>query len=240
MVLGKLPVLERPTIWITVGQGPTALAAGAGGGCLDIFTLIYPFSPLSPSLWETARYRLKYCLKGPLKPKQPTNNQIPDFERRNKISINIIGYGNEAFPLYISKNLDQNTDKHVNLHFVSNAENLDSDGHYCVIQSISRLLCGETRKGNGRLYNCMRCLTAIPRDRLADHERVCSKLQPMNCVTVSEEMKWLEFRNYRWQIQCPFVIVADFQQLYDGNEPSEGRTVREEKDSNHAPLHTCD
>ena len=64
MVLGKLPVPGRPTIWIAVG---------AGGGCLDIFTLIYPFSPLSPSLWETARYRLKYCLKGPLNPKQPTN-----------------------------------------------------------------------------------------------------------------------------------------------------------------------
>ena len=72
MVLGKLPVPGRPTIWITVGQGPTALAVGADGGCLDIFTLIYPFCPLSPSLWETARYRLKYCLKGPLNPKQPT------------------------------------------------------------------------------------------------------------------------------------------------------------------------
>ena len=70
MVLGKLQVPGRPTIWITVGQGPTALAVGAGGVCLDIFILIYPFSPLSPSLWETARYRLKYCLKGPLNPKQ--------------------------------------------------------------------------------------------------------------------------------------------------------------------------
>ena len=37
MVLGKLPVPGRPTIWITVGQGPTMLAVGAGGGCLDIF-----------------------------------------------------------------------------------------------------------------------------------------------------------------------------------------------------------
>ena len=72
-VLGKLPVPGHPTILITVGQGPTALAVGAGRGCLDIFTLIYPFSSLSPSLWETARYRLKYCLKGPLNPKQPTN-----------------------------------------------------------------------------------------------------------------------------------------------------------------------
>ena len=39
MVLGKLPVSGRPTIWITVGQGPTALAVGAGGGCLDILLL---------------------------------------------------------------------------------------------------------------------------------------------------------------------------------------------------------
>ena len=74
MVLGKLPVPGRPTIWMIVGQGPIAFAVGAGGGCLDIFTLVYPFSPLSPFLWETARYRLKYCLKGPLNPKQPTRN----------------------------------------------------------------------------------------------------------------------------------------------------------------------
>ena len=70
MVLGKLPVPGHPTVWITVGQGPTALTVGAGGGCLDIFTHIYPSSPLSPSLWETAQYRLKYCLKGPLNQKQ--------------------------------------------------------------------------------------------------------------------------------------------------------------------------
>ena len=43
---------------------------------LDIFTLVYPFSSLSPSLWETARYRLKYCLKGPLNPKQPTKIDV--------------------------------------------------------------------------------------------------------------------------------------------------------------------
>ena len=54
MVLGRLPVPGRPTIWIRVGQGPTALAVSAGGGCLDIFALDCPFCPLSPSLLETA------------------------------------------------------------------------------------------------------------------------------------------------------------------------------------------
>ena len=50
MVLGNLPVPGRPTIWITVGQGPNALAVCADWDCLDIFTLIYPFFPLSLSL----------------------------------------------------------------------------------------------------------------------------------------------------------------------------------------------
>ena len=31
MVLGKFPVPGRPTIWMIVGQGPIALAVGAGG-----------------------------------------------------------------------------------------------------------------------------------------------------------------------------------------------------------------
>ena len=51
-VLGKLPVPGRPTILVTVGQGPIALAVGAGGGGLDIFTLIYPFSSFSLSLGD--------------------------------------------------------------------------------------------------------------------------------------------------------------------------------------------
>ena len=75
MVLGKLPVLRRPTVWMIVGQG-IALAIGADGGYLDIFTLLC-FSLLFLPLRATALYRLKYCLKGPLtwlNPKQPTNH----------------------------------------------------------------------------------------------------------------------------------------------------------------------
>ena len=60
-------------IWMIVGQGPIALAVGASGGCLDIFSL-YLFSFLSPSL-EEVRYRLNYCLKEPLNPNQPPVNQ---------------------------------------------------------------------------------------------------------------------------------------------------------------------
>ena len=39
MVLGKLPVSGRPTLWIIVGQGPIALAVGAGCGLFEHFLL---------------------------------------------------------------------------------------------------------------------------------------------------------------------------------------------------------
>ena len=89
MVLGKFPVPGRPTIWMVVGQGPFALAAGAGGGCLDICTVLYLFSSISSSLWKTARYGLKYCLKGP-------------FKRRSQLSLAICYYFCPSY--YLSSN----------------------------------------------------------------------------------------------------------------------------------------
>ena len=56
MVLGKLPVPWRLTIWMIVGQGPIVLAVGAGGGSLDIslasiFSLLFlPLSGRGPDI----------------------------------------------------------------------------------------------------------------------------------------------------------------------------------------------
>ena len=78
MVLGKLPVPGRPTILITVGQGPIALVVGAGGGGLDIFTLIYPFSSFSLSLGD-GPIKTEILSQRAVKPKtinQPSNRFI--------------------------------------------------------------------------------------------------------------------------------------------------------------------
>ena len=75
MVLGKLPVPWRPTILIIVGQGPIALAEGAGGGGLGIFTLIYRFSFFSLSLGDGS-ILTEILSQRAVKPKttnQPTN-----------------------------------------------------------------------------------------------------------------------------------------------------------------------
>ena len=75
MVLGKLPVPGLPTNFTNSrARAYIALAVGAGWGCLNIFILLYHFSLLFSSRWDTARYRLKYCFKGPLNLKQPITN----------------------------------------------------------------------------------------------------------------------------------------------------------------------
>ena len=45
-MLSKLSVRGVLLVWMIVGQRPIALAVGAGGGCLDIFSLIYIISSL--------------------------------------------------------------------------------------------------------------------------------------------------------------------------------------------------
>ena len=95
MVLGKLPVPGRPTIWVTVGQGPTALAIGAGGAVWT-FLLSTILSFLCLPLWEAARYRLKYCFKWPtttttLKTMTKAIGHDRNFIRRSRI-ISFVGY----------------------------------------------------------------------------------------------------------------------------------------------------
>ena len=73
-VLGKPPVPGRPTNLVYSRARAYCVCSRCGGwGLFGHFSCIYHFSFLSPSLWETARYRLKYCLKGPFSLKQPTN-----------------------------------------------------------------------------------------------------------------------------------------------------------------------
>ena len=77
MVLGKLTVPGRPTNLDKSRARAYCVCSRCGWGLFGHFFshLSFPFY-LSPSLWETVRYRLKYCLKGPLSPKQPTNQIV--------------------------------------------------------------------------------------------------------------------------------------------------------------------
>ena len=53
-----------------VRKGPVVVAADAGKKRKIGYSLAYPIFLFFLSLWETARYRLKYRLRGPLNIKQ--------------------------------------------------------------------------------------------------------------------------------------------------------------------------
>ena len=71
MVLGKLPVPVRPTNLDYSRARAYCAYSRCGWGLFGHF-ISSVISCLSPSLWEVIRYRLIYCLKGLLNPKQPT------------------------------------------------------------------------------------------------------------------------------------------------------------------------
>ena len=67
MMLDKLSVSGRPTK-LDKSRARAYCACSRCGWWLfgHFFPFICHFSLPSPSLWETNRYRRKYCLKGPL------------------------------------------------------------------------------------------------------------------------------------------------------------------------------
>ena len=103
MVLGTLPVPGRPTN-LDYGRARAYYAGSrCGWGLFGLFSLVYHFWFLSSSLWKTARYRLKYCLKGPFSPKQPTNQlsifkKLPDFEKILTPTYLYLSVTNISFP----------------------------------------------------------------------------------------------------------------------------------------------
>ena len=66
-MLGKLPVLGRPTKFDHSRARAYSAYSRCGWGLFDIFTLVFHFFFLSPSLCESAR--LQYRLKGSLIPR---------------------------------------------------------------------------------------------------------------------------------------------------------------------------
>ena len=63
---------------------------------------------------------------------------VPKFEKQNNISVNVFGYEESYYPLYISKT---QKDKHVNILLIER----DGKTHYCLIKDLNRMLYSQTK-----------------------------------------------------------------------------------------------
>ena len=80
-MLSKLSVPVRPTNLDDSRARAYCACSWCGWGLFGHFFLSSIISLFFLPLWETARYRLKYCLKGPLSPNQLTNHIAVVFYR---------------------------------------------------------------------------------------------------------------------------------------------------------------
>ena len=82
MVLGKLPEPGRPTILITLGQGPIALAVGADGGFGHFYSHLSFLFSFSLSLGDDP-IKTEILSQRAVKPKT-TNQPTETVERENE------------------------------------------------------------------------------------------------------------------------------------------------------------
>src|ERR1043165_4989685 len=68
-------------------------------------------------------------------------NILTKFERNNNISINVFGYENDVYPLYISKH---ESGRYVDLLLISDGEKM----HYCWIKNFNGLMTRRTEKSD--------------------------------------------------------------------------------------------
>ncbi|CAL1299813.1 unnamed protein product, partial [Larinioides sclopetarius] len=137
-----------------------------------------------------------------------TINKVPKFETLNNISINVYGYEETLFPLYIS---DKFCATHINLLFLSNTET----NHFCYIKNMSRLL-SHLSKHNGKAFYCNYCLHRCSSQATLDnHLSYCQHHKPQAIEMPADTH--LSFENYHFQLPVPFVIYADFESIITPN-----------------------
>ena len=83
-MLGKLSVMGRPTCLDDSRATAYCACSRCGWGLFGHFVSHLSFLFSFSLSWGDARYRLKYCLKGPLIPKQPIN-QLPLRDNESRL-----------------------------------------------------------------------------------------------------------------------------------------------------------
>ena len=128
---------------------------------------------------------------------------VPKFEKQNDISVNVFGYEDGYYPLYISR--DQK-EKLVNLLLLEDK----GKTHYCLIKNLNEMLHSQT-KHDGKKFFCIYCLHGFMREDLIAHKPLCETHGPQHTVLPGEKDRFMKFTQWGKKLKIPFVIYADFE-----------------------------
>ena len=122
------------------------------------------------------------------------------IEERFNINVNVFGYENRVFSLYVSKKSNEQV---LNVLLISNEEK----SHYVLIKDFKRLIYSKTKHKDKNNF-CMACLQNFStKEILNNHRKHCLSINAAQAVKY--ETGIIKFKNYDKQIPIPFKIYAD-------------------------------
>ena len=138
-------------------------------------------------------------------------------EERFNINVNVFGYENKVFPLYVSKKSNEQVLK---VLLISNGEK----SHYVFIKDFNRLMYSKT-KHKDRKHFCMSCLQNFTtKEILNNHRERCLLINETQAVKY--ETGTIKFKNFDKQIPIPFKIYADTECLLKRIDIKEGKYTK--------------
>ena len=128
--------------------------------------------------------------------------EINDYEKiedRFQMQVNVFGYENKVYPLYISKKSHTQT---LNLLLVT-----EKDKSHYVFKDFNKLMFSRTKNKNKK-HHCMSCLQSFTTEEiLSQHKKQCLLIN--GCKAVNYESGTIKFANSNKQIPILFKIYAD-------------------------------
>ena len=121
-------------------------------------------------------------------------------EERFNINVNVFGYENRVFSLYVSKKSNEQV---LNVLLISNEEK----SHYVFIKDFNRLMYSKT-KHKDRKHFCMSCLQNFTTKEILNNYRK-QYLLINETQAVKYETGTIKFKNFNKEIPIPFKIYAD-------------------------------
>ena len=140
-------------------------------------------------------------------------NDYEKIEDRFQIQVNVFGYENKVYPLYISKKSYNQT---LNLLLITEK----GKSHNVFIKDFNRLMFSRTIHKEKKHY-CMSCLQNFTTEEiLSNRKKQCLLIN--GCQAVKYESQKIKFTNYNKQIPILFRIYADTKCFLQRTKLKEG------------------
>lgn len=175
---------------------------------------------------------------------------ISTFENMNNLAINLYCLKRRSvLPFCLSKNLNSFKEP-INLLVLSTEYDYDDDAdygnntinndtiyHFVWIKDLSRLVTKQLSSHGHKKFLCHRCLNHFSTDSLLQKHIVRCKNVNTGLVTMPDESNnCVEFKNFSYQENVPFVIYADLESILEKCENPNERYCNTSTYQKHTPF----